>query len=47
MSRVREGARVPAPLLIPAAIGVLFLTLPLAGLLIRTPWSELGTQLEI
>ncbi|MCA0145677.1 ABC transporter permease [Blastococcus sp. LR1] len=45
MSRTREGTRVPAPLLIPAAIGVLFLTLPLAGLLIRTPWSQLGTQL--
>jgi molybdate transport system permease protein len=45
VSRTREGARVPAPLLIPAAIGVLFLTLPLAGLLIRTPWSQLGAQL--
>ncbi|TFV46265.1 ABC transporter permease [Blastococcus sp. TF02A-35] len=45
MSRSREGAPVPAPLLVPAAIGVLFLTLPLLGLLVRTPWSQLGAQL--
>ena len=45
MSRPRDGARVPAPLLVPAVIGVLFLALPLAGLLLRTPWSQLGRQL--
>ncbi|RZU33688.1 ABC transporter permease [Blastococcus saxobsidens] len=44
MSR-HDGARVPAPLLVPAALGVLFLALPLVGLLVRTPWSQLGTQL--
>ena len=45
MSRRRDGARVPAPLLVPAALGVLFLALPLVGLLVRTPWSQLGRQL--
>ena len=40
----REGG-VPAPLLVPAAVGVAFLVLPLAGLLVRTPWSALGPQL--
>jgi molybdate transport system permease protein len=40
-----DGARVPAPLLVPAAIGVAFLVLPLIGLLARTPWSSLGRQL--
>ncbi|RBY96941.1 molybdate ABC transporter permease subunit [Blastococcus sp. TF02-8] len=45
MSRAREGARVPAPLLVPATVGVLFLALPLVGLLIRTPWSQLVPQL--
>ncbi|WP_104524354.1 ABC transporter permease [Blastococcus atacamensis] len=44
-SRAREGARVPAPLLVPAVLGVLFLALPLVGLLVRTPWSQLGPQL--
>jgi molybdate transport system permease protein len=38
-------ARTPAPLLVPAALAVAFLVLPLAGLLIRTPWSQLGTLL--
>ncbi len=35
----------PAPLLIPALIGVVFLVLPLLGLLIRAPWSDLLPQL--
>ena len=34
-------ARVPYALLAPAAIGVAFLLLPLAGLLIRAPWQQL------
>ena len=46
MSRSRETTRVPVPLIVPAALGVLFLTLPLAGLLVRTPWSQLGAQLS-
>jgi molybdate transport system permease protein len=43
---VRRGrSGVPVPLLIPASLGVAFLVLPLVGLLVRTPWSELGPQL--
>ena len=41
MTRAREGARVPLPLLVPAVVGVAFLVLPLIGLLVRTPWSDL------
>ncbi|BBH68212.1 molybdate ABC transporter permease [Actinoplanes sp. OR16] len=37
--------RVPLPLLIPAGIGLVFLVLPLAGLLLRTPWSSLLDRL--
>jgi molybdate transport system permease protein len=36
---------VPAPLLVPAVIGIAFLVLPLLGLLIRAPWSDLWPQL--
>ncbi|SDN76599.1 molybdate transport system permease protein [Klenkia soli] len=35
----------PAPLLVPALVGVAFLVLPLLGLLIRAPWSDLWPQL--
>jgi len=42
--RPREGG-VPLPLLVPAAIGTLFLVLPLLGLVIRAPWSDLGARL--
>jgi molybdate transport system permease protein len=49
VTRVRDApgdsARIPAPLLIPAALGVLFLVLPLLGLLIRAPWSDLRSLL--
>jgi molybdate transport system permease protein len=41
----RARGRTPAPLLVPAAIGVAFLVLPIVALLIRTPWSSLGSQL--
>lgn len=37
--------RVPAVLLVPALLGLVFLVLPLAGLLIRTPWSTLPERL--
>jgi molybdate transport system permease protein len=37
----RRRARTPYGLFVPAAIGVLFLLLPLAGLLIRAPWRSL------
>src|SRR6476660_9079413 len=49
--RARRAARggasrsVPAPLLVPALIAILFLLLPLAGLLIRAPWGRLGPVL--
>ena len=45
MTRAREGSGIPAPLLVPAAVGVAFLVLPVIGLLVRTPWSDLGPQL--
>jgi molybdate transport system permease protein len=50
--RARRAARggasrsVPAPLLVPALLAVGFLVLPLAGLLIRAPWSNLGAALS-
>lgn len=37
--------RAPYLLLVPAVLGVAFLALPLAALLVRTPWSDLGTRL--
>jgi molybdate transport system permease protein len=37
---------VPVPLLVPALIAVLFLLLPLAGLLIRAPWGKIGAALS-
>ena len=50
--RARRAARgggsrsVPAPLLVPALIAIVFLILPLAGLLIRAPWARLGAALS-
>ncbi len=43
--RPGQGSAVPAPLLVPAALGVLFLVLPLLGLVIRAPWSAIGPAL--
>jgi len=43
--RHRPGAGIPAPLLVPAALGVLFLVLPLVGLVVRAPWSAIGPVL--
>jgi molybdate transport system permease protein len=40
-----KTARVPVPLLVPAVLGLVFLILPLAGLLARTPWSTLPARL--
>jgi len=43
-SRRRIGdptRRTPWPLVPPAAVAVVFLLLPLAGLLVRTPWADL------
>ncbi|HWF41836.1 MAG TPA: ABC transporter permease subunit, partial [Acidothermaceae bacterium] len=39
-------ARVPYALFVPAAIGVVFLILPIAGLLIRTPWHQLPSLIS-
>ena len=41
----RRGLGIPAPLLIPAVLGVVFLVLPLIGLVIRAPWSAIGPAL--
>ncbi|HEX2772299.1 MAG TPA: ABC transporter permease [Micromonosporaceae bacterium] len=38
-------SRVPIPLLVPAAAGLAFLVLPLAGLLVRAPWDSLPQRL--
>src|SRR5213078_2810832 len=43
--RRRRTQRVPAALLLPAALGLAFLVLPLAGLVIRTPWTTLAQRL--
>jgi molybdate transport system permease protein len=45
--RAREPARrPPAVLVVPALIGLAFLVLPLAGLLVRAPWSTLTQRLS-
>jgi molybdate transport system permease protein len=44
VTRRRRG-RPPLILVVPALIGVAFLAVPLAGLLVRTPWSTLPDQL--
>lgn len=36
---------VPAVLLVPAALGLVFLVLPLVGLVVEAPWSTLGERL--
>jgi len=43
--RRRVGGRIPLALLAPAGIGLAFLVLPLAGLLIRAPWSTMVERL--
>jgi molybdate transport system permease protein len=44
--RRRTGTnRPPVALLVPAGLGLAFLVLPLAGLLIRAPWSSLPQRL--
>ncbi|MBO2465956.1 molybdate ABC transporter permease subunit [Actinomadura violacea] len=40
-----RSSRPPWFLLLPALAGLVFLVLPLAGLLARAPWSTLGTRL--
>jgi molybdate transport system permease protein len=43
--RRSRSRRVPAALLVPAALGLAFLVLPLAGLLVRAPWTTLPRRL--
>jgi molybdate transport system permease protein len=40
-----DRRRVPVALLVPAVAGLVFLVLPLAGLLVRAPWSGLPRRL--
>jgi molybdate transport system permease protein len=44
-ARRRRTHRTPLGLLIPAALGLLFLVLPLAGLVVRAPWTTLPQRL--
>jgi molybdate transport system permease protein len=44
-ARRRRTDRVPVPLLLPAIAGLAFLVLPLAGLVIRAPWTTLWQRL--
>ncbi|PZF91185.1 ABC transporter permease [Micromonospora endophytica] len=44
-SRPRGVRRIPVALLLPAGLGLLFLVLPLVGLLARAPWSTLPQRL--
>ena len=39
------AGRLPWVLVVPAAVGMVFLVLPLAGLLVRAPWSTLAQRL--
>ena len=41
----RRTQRMPVGLLVPAVLGLLFLVLPLAGLLVRAPWGTLPRRL--
>ncbi|MDT0530614.1 ABC transporter permease [Micromonospora sp. DSM 115977] len=41
----RPGPGVPLALLLPAVLGLVFLVLPLVGLVARTPWADLPQRL--
>jgi molybdate transport system permease protein len=43
--RLTSGDRLPLLLVLPATIALLFLLLPLAGLIIRAPWADAGAVL--
>jgi molybdate transport system permease protein len=43
--RGRRRGRLPAVLAVPAFVGLAFLVVPLAGLVVRAPWSTLTDQL--
>ena len=42
MSRLRTRTRPPVALALPALLAVAFLLMPLIGILVRTPWGDLG-----
>ena len=42
--RLNQG-RAPVVLLLPSLVGLAFLTLPVIGLLVRTPWSQLTADI--
>ncbi|MFI5911333.1 ABC transporter permease [Dactylosporangium sp. NPDC051541] len=44
-ARREHARRVPVALLVPAGLGLIFLVLPLAGLLIRAPWTTLPERI--
>ncbi len=46
VARARAAGTVPWPLGVPAALGVLFLVVPLVALLVRAPWSALPRVLS-
>ncbi len=46
VGRARASGTVPWPLGVPAGLGVLFLLVPLAALLVRAPWSALPRVLS-
>ena len=43
--RTRGRGRLPVVLVLPAVLGLAFLVVPLAGLLVRAPWTTLGDRL--
>ncbi len=43
--RIRSTGRPPSVLLLPAVLGLAFLTLPLLALIVRVPWRALPAQL--
>ncbi|WP_455770635.1 ABC transporter permease [Streptomyces erythrochromogenes] len=45
MSRLRTRTRPPVALALPALLAVAFLLMPLIGILVRTPWGDLGEHL--
>jgi molybdate transport system permease protein len=44
-ARARRRGRLPLVLAVPAFVGLVFLVVPLVGLLVRTPWSTFVDQL--
>ena len=43
--RAKGRGRLPLVLVVPALLGLAFLVVPMAGLLVRAPWATLGSQL--